>query len=1063
MPGCRLTRPIRRLSRRQAAVAAAVALVGTTVVVPAASAAPTQSTGSPVLSPKPGQRLESDTTKIVVDAGDQYGDLSVSLNGLQIGGEFSWQRDGLRTLVADDSYGLRTGRNVLKVRARRGDSVRVRSATVAFTVTSRRPLVGAGRDQRVVVGMPVELDGLIRRSAGDRSLAPGVHWRVLQEPRGSHDRTITTPPALKPGARAARAGDGSAVLYSPLRPWFKPDRIGSYKLQLTAGSGTNAEVSNVEIDAIPANPLVPLDTQVAAASSSTGVAQPGIRVGANTYRMPYLGYENGRGIYDSSGPCCSAGQFYAMWQVLALSRTTLQPLWNRTYGYCQVPNGTNVNTWKYCRSPDNPQPGSSYVPMRVDPNDEIVREAPKDGTPGALIIGRTLGTETYAGTPESYDAILDHVGFWPTRPTGPPRAIRQPTSFIGVPGMTWGEGDVSARADGKLPGYLTDDQNYQYHFLSNFRPEFDTRSSTTCSASSCTVTQTFGGNKVTGTAPRGEGGYLISGWDPVTLALRSSTFQVIDADNAASADGTQHMLAALQTLKNDGSIVSITSMRTPGMPTGSMLVGTPSGSWDGITNLIASFGGTKNGFLHTASSPSSEYTLVGWAGAGEGNGSEAGGDDVSARLRGALAPNNQSALRPANVSSVGPPAEGINQFVVAPTATDWKYPNASTGPGAAIQCIGAALHVGIDIRDDYTNLITPAEASSLQSNVDTLNRDQLAPVPDTGLECKPTDADFQTAQEQLSKELGRVAKVREYLKALSTPEAAQGDAIWGQALTLGDQLKKELSDEQSGNVVTADALGIAESLLDLIAPGIGTTIKDAEKVTAAVEATAATFELASDGIERAADGGPDVDPGVQADELAAHLELKAQAATAAYTQIGNVLVSDPEKLEVVGDNAFCRPNVPGGCAPGMNQYAATGPEIADLTNVSLRAMARTLYKTLVTQVWPTWDTGVTEDPSNPYANYYCTGTSSPFRNAPPDAYASGLDSVNYGKPPKSHVYLMIRSGATWYYPSQPLMDRMFGPTGDTWDKGGLGMDPLTVMRDSSNHFEPGSYSCSFAQ
>ena len=1053
----RLARAIRRAGRLQVAVAAAAAVAWTTIVVPAACAALARSL---VVSPRAGQRLDGDTAKIVIRAGDQYGDLGVSLNGRQVGSKFAWDNRGRRVLLADDSYGLQPGRNVLRVRGRRGVSVSVRRATVPFTVTSRRPLVGAGRDQTVVVGMPVELDGLLSHAPGDSRLAGGVHWRVLQAPLGSRDHKIATPAPPATVRPSAQARD-DAVLDNPLRPWFRPDVVGTYKLQLTVGTGANAEVSTVEYDAIPADPLVPLDTQVAPASSSTGVAQPGITVGATTYRMPYLGYENGKGVYDSSGPCCSAGQFYAMWQVVALDRTTLQPVYNRTYGYCQVPNGTNYDTWKYCRSPDNPQPGTPYLPIRVNPAEEIMQQAPGDGIPGALIIGRTLGTETNAGTPESYDAILDHVGFWPTAPTGPPRAIRTPTSFVGVPGMTWGEGNVSARADGELPGYLTDDQIYQYHFLSSVRPQFDTRSTSTCDASSCTIAQTFGGQEATATVPRGHGGYLVSGWDPVTLALRSSTFETIDADDDASANGTQHMLTTLEALQRDSSIISITSVRTPGMPTGNMLIGSPSASWDAITNLIASFGGTKNGFLQTASGPSSQYTLVGWAGAGEGGGYEAAGDDASARLRGALAPNDRSLLRPANVSSVGPPAEGINQMVVQPTGTDWKYPDASTGPGAAIQCIGAALKVGIDIRDDYTNLLTLAEATALQGEVTNLKRDQLFPVPDTGLTCHPTEADFQTAQAQLVEELGWVGQVRDYLKDLSTPEAAKGDIVWGQARTLGDELKKEIANEQSGKTVTADALAIVSSLLDLIAPGIGTTIQDAEKVTAAVEATAATFGLASSGIARAADGGPDVDPGVQADELAAHLELKARAATAAYTQIGNVLISDPNKLEVVGKNANCTPNVPGGCAPGMDQYAATGPEIANLTNVSLRALARTLYKTLVTQVWPIWDTGVTEDPSNPYDNFYCTGTSSPFRNAPPSAYASGLDSVSYGNPAKSHVYLMIRSGATWYYPSQPLMNRMFGPTGDTWDQGGLGMDPLTVMRDSANHFEPGSYSCSF--
>jgi hypothetical protein len=192
------------------------------------------------------------------------------------------------------------------------------------------------------------------------------------------------------------------------------------------------------------------------------------------------------------------------------------------------------------------------------------------------------------------------------------------------------------------------------------------------------------------------------------------------------------------------------------------------------------------------------------------------------------------------------------------------------------------------------------------------------------------------------------------------------------------------------------------------------------------------------------------------------LQQKAQAATAAFTQIGDVLVSDPTKLAEVGRWASCTPNVPGGCPPGLEEYAATGADVADLTNVSLRAMGRSIYQTLVTKTYPTWDTGITHYPNDPYSNFYCTGTSSPFGKVPPSAYASGSDSVsNSGM---ARVYLMIGSGATWRWAPKKVTDRMFGPTGDTWDEAGLGMDPLTVMRNSPNRFEPSStYSCSFHQ
>lgn len=1080
-------RPLRSLRRlRQLPLAAAAAASATALLPlagaftpPAASAATAPRSASPVVSPKPGQHVTGHRLRIVVRAGDETGDLAVTLNGRQVGRDFSWGRRGLRVLHSASSHGLRHGRNVLRVRARRGTTVR--RATVRFTVTRRAPLAGAGRDRTVTAGVPVRLGGAIHRAPiGGRAVGK-VRWRVVRAPAGSRVRRIATPPARRAGGRRragaaaaatkasaapprAAAAPNGATAPSPLQPLLRPDVVGTYTLQLKVGSGASAKVDTVDYSAVPPDPLVPLDTQLAPASSATGVAQPGLGVGGTAYRMPYLGFERGRGIYDSSGPCCSLGQFYATWQVVAFDRTTLEPRWNRTYGYCQVPNGTNVDTWRHCRSPDNPQPGKPYQPMRVDAADEIMREAPGDGRPGALIVGRTLGRTTFGGDPGGYDAVLGNVGFYAGRPgsDGWP-ALRQPTAFVGVPGMAYGEADVSARADGELPGFLTADQNYQFHFLSRLRPQFDTRSGASCDAAACTVTQTFGGRQATATVPRGRGGYLISGWDPVTLAPRSSTFATIDADDDASRGETQRLLATLQALQRSRSVVAITTLRTPGMPAGSMLLGGPSPDWSAVTDLVAAFGGTRNGFLKSVSDPAAEYTLVGWAGAGENGGNEAAGLGEEARLRGAFAPDRRSLLRPANVSSVGPPAERISQMMVTPTRTRWAtYDGASAASEQAIQCIGAVLKLGVDVRGGYVDLTTQAEATGRRDDVASVAYADLGPVPGTALTCALPQSAFDVGKSRLMTELRWVGRVRDYLGALSTPEAAKGGVVWGQAATLGDELKQAQTDS-SDEEVAADALGIVEALLDLIAPGVETAIRDAEKLTRVVAAAAGTFELASESLSLAADGGPNADPRVAADDLAVTLQQKAQAATSAFTQIGDVIVSDPVKLAEVGTYARCQPDTPGGCDPGYEEYAATDEEIAALTDVSLRALGRTIYGTLVSQIYPTWDVGATQFPDDPYASFSCTGTSSPFGKLPSSAWSSGLDAVGRGTAPRSRFFLMIGSGATWKWPPQAITDRMFGATGDSWDRGGLGMDPLSTMRDSRNRFAPGSYSCAFGQ
>ncbi|HST42836.1 MAG TPA: hypothetical protein VLK58_25155 [Conexibacter sp.] len=1021
--------------------AAAGALATFVVATASATAAAAPNAASPVISPRPGQVVTAHRVKLVVRAGHEHGDLRVTLNGRAIGRDFPLARRGTRTLWVANSHGLRHGGNVLRVHARTG--YRTRTATVRFTVRRSAPLVGAGRDRSVTAGTPAHLGGhLHHRPGARRKRATRVRWTVVAAPRGSR-------------VRAVAAG-------ATLRPLLKPDRLGTYTLRMTAGDGANAISDTVQYSAIPADPLVPVETQLPPSSSSTGAAQPGLRVGGSEYRMAYLGFANGQGAYFSD-------RFAAMWQVAAFDRKTLTPLYNRTYGWCLADN-----TWKYCRSPDNP--GRTHEPMFVDPNAELMREAPGNGAPGALVIARTLGRPGADTTPGSYAALLDRSGFF-GRPSGggdrPP--IVGPTSYIGVPGMDAGEADVAGRFDGSMSGFLVHDQHYQFHFLPGARPTFDTRV-TSCTDSTCTIGHCFGDREASETVPRDRGGYFVTAWDPVTLAFRNQTFATIDGGGEATLAATKGLADFLDSARASGSLIAISTLRGTAMTPRALLPGADGEQpFARVVDTVAAIGGTRHGFLTSATSARAEYTVVGWPGAGEAGSYDAAGRADAARLRGALVPDRASQLRPTNVSSVGAPAERINQMMVRPTSSAWRYPDASSGPGAAIQCIGAALAQGTNIRAIYSDLTTEAAATALQNDVKNLDLEDLEPVDGTSLVCTPAAADFASAQKQLVRELGWVAHVRGYLTALSTPEAAQGGAIWGQALTLGNELDGELAATDANAPFVVDALGFVASMVDLLVPGAGRLLEDgveegvlegeklAENVTGALSTTSALFWLASTGVQRAADGGPSLDETVAATDLANHLMLKAQAATAAFTPIGDVIVSDPQKLEEVGRWARCRAGVPGGCKAGFEEYAATPAEIERLTDVSLRAMGRTVYGTLVPRAFPSWDVGTTTHPDNPPLFFGCDVTS-PFTGAPASSYAAGFDRIENGQR-RWRVFLMVHSGSSWSWASQKVDDRMFSPTGDTWDVAGLGMDRLATMRDTPERFDASgaSYTCGFSE
>jgi hypothetical protein len=127
-----------------------------------------------VVSPRPGQLIRANRVRLRVRARNVAGALAARLNGVPIGADFGRSHKGVRTLRASVSHGLRRGKNVLRVRVRELGK-RPRTRVVRFRVRTIGPLVGAGRDRRVVVGERINLGGRV----GPRRRGQRVRWRLV--------------------------------------------------------------------------------------------------------------------------------------------------------------------------------------------------------------------------------------------------------------------------------------------------------------------------------------------------------------------------------------------------------------------------------------------------------------------------------------------------------------------------------------------------------------------------------------------------------------------------------------------------------------------------------------------------------------------------------------------------------------------------------------------------------------------------------------------------------------------------------------------------------------------
>ena len=551
--------------------------------------------------------------------------------------------------------------------------------------------------------------------------------------------------------------------------------------------------------------------------------------------------------------------------------------------------------------------------------------------------------------------------------------------------MDPGGADIAITPGGGMDGWLTHDNNDlpAYGFVPGAREQFDTRLVSDCdgSAGTCRVWQSLGPGgdpDPNETLNNGRGGYLVSAYYRLTLRRLDAAFFTTAGNPSGSTAQVQEMAQFLNTYRapHGENLVMVTSVHTPGQPQPQDLVdaSVPVAAWSALTDEIAALGGTKHRFNTAASTPGTDYTLIGHGSYLGGAGSESIGPN--ARIRGALAPDLQSMFAPTNVSTAGAAPEKLLDLIIREPDPTWPLDD-DRGASNALTWIGHFLGLGYDVRAAYWT--TSMGATQALGLVSTLQCDttkfECAATPRMPKDppAAPNDfnaTDFNHAMSQLIDELGYVARVREYLTHLAYP---LGDETavdpWEAAATLENNLTQQLKNLTDQANVAFDGLAFLKSLADVAGlllgvPDAGTLAATAAKAFKAV-ATGSEFAKVFVDAKYGGSPGAPIDSGnIQANKLGERLQAEANATATSFTRMGDIIVSDWSKLQELGMNghAGCNP-VPGGCEPGYEEFAWTdgvGGLIADATS---KALEQTIHQHLVPGAFgfPVWNTGL----SNP--------------------------------------------------------------------------------------------------
>jgi hypothetical protein len=620
--------------------------------------------------------------------------------------------------------------------------------------------------------------------------------------------------------------------------------------------------------------------------------------------------------------------------------------------------------------------------------------------------------------------------------------------------MKVGDGDWNNRTDvenpaaglnGGLQGYLSPDQYLNYGFVPAEREPF-----------------TYGGKEV---APCASGticepthlGYRLDVWDAHTLEPEAGGFQVFDTDGYGMTAAQQtaeadRMTAALKAVPaGDLITIQVVSNRERGESRYPAPVGPiDKASMVKLADAVADAGGTRNAFNRTAlqagapASGGATYTLVGWAGAGEGNGAETGagldGAGDAPLLSGVLRPDHSSQFRPAEVTDSATNPQLLQDLQLARPTGSWPL-DGDPGARRAISYLGSTdQRLGPDPRSAYwTQSFGESTTNSIIAGLKSV------PYPS---DASFTQDQFEAARAELVKELGWVGNVRTYLKSLSTPFSDNALSSWVAAQKIADQVYNDANKPE--DEVAYRWVEFTRIMLGLLGPAT-------HEISAVV---GHMLDLGVWAYGAGKGGEPTYDEvRARADELGAELVEQAQQAQATYDRMGDVIVSDYAKLSVVGAAGGCNPSSPG-CPPELALSSAD--RIAASADV-YRSIERVAYTKLLPLGYHVLSLLPYEGKDPPYPpSYKCQAfhpwiddytdkapfaSTSLLRELDPAGQDNGWDPFVLSKPPTE----WSTHGTP---PSNELLERMFGSVSLSGDPkaGGLGIPPASLVQESEHYY-----------
>ena len=325
----------------------------------------------------------------------------------------------------------------------------------------------------------------------------------------------------------------------------------------------------------------------------------------------------------------------------------------------------------------------------------------------------------------------------------------------------------------------------------------------------------------------------------------------------------------------------------------------------------------------------------------------------------------------------------------------------------------------------------------------------------TGHPVQFTDAQFQAAKTELLKELGWVGNVRSYLAKLASPFADGALKSWTDAQQIADQIYQDA--KQPDDKTSLRWVQFTSTMIKLIGAASFNPISGG---VAGIMGNLLDFGAWIAGTGK--DGAPGGDEvRFKADELGAQLVDQAQQAQATYARIGDIIVSDYDKLKVVGADGGCNPSSPG-CP---KEYSFTEAAKIAFAATFYRGIQRIAYEKLLPLGYRVYqlknfDSLAPSDrgrPPNVPQWYHCEVVH-PFYNFPALAYTSLLQELD----PVGHINLydvFVLSAPPGYFevhgtpPPDPLLKRMFDPVSKTNDPnaGGLGISPAELMRTAKHY------------